>query len=185
MGSRSTPRNTARVLEYLWEHPGRRPSDVAAELDIHPSTAQYHLRKLSRDGSVATEKVGRELHHYPTGAGWCQGSRAVHARLTDATRSAFWLALRQGATSRRAVVQAGHTRSATRWAISQLLDSGTVERIGWGVYRLRESREACVRAALLERPCAACNEGSRVEAHRRYATSNPSPRGRMDASSSG
>jgi len=35
---------------------------LAAELDIAPSTVSHHLKELTRAGLIATERRGREIH---------------------------------------------------------------------------------------------------------------------------
>lgn len=166
------------IRTWLTDEPGARPSDVAEAFEIHPSTADYHLRQLCRSGAIVREKVGRQLHHYPQGEGWCEASRAVHARLTPAGRALVQRLLDKGIVSRRAIVDRGFSRSATRWALEQMLDVGLVERAGWGLYEVGEVEPACAVAALREQPCSGCNE---VDQPTR-AMSNPSPSGRMVAS---
>jgi len=36
--------------------------ELAAELDIAPSTVSHHLKELTRAGLIATERCGREIH---------------------------------------------------------------------------------------------------------------------------
>lgn len=151
---------------------------MAEAFEIHPSTAEYHLRRMLEEGAVVRERVGRQLHHYPQGEGWCEGSRAVHARLTPAGRALVERLLDKGIVSRRAIVARGFSRSATRWALDQMLESGVVQRGGWGLYERGDVETACAVAALRERPCSACNDVSQVT----RATSNPSPSGRIVAS---
>lgn len=167
------------IQEHLKTNPGARPSDVAKAFGVHPSTADYHLRRMEQEGRVARVQVGRELYHYPTGEGWCRDGRRIHARLTPAGRALVSLLLDRGLASRREVVGRGFSRSATRWAIDQMLDAGLLERSGWGIYELADDVEGCARAALRERPCSECNDVDQVA----RATSNPSPRGRIVASS--
>lgn len=172
----------AELLDHLRREPGLRPTDVARTYGVHPSTAEYHLRVLERRGQVARVEVGRQLHHYPAGQGWCRRARAIHARLTRAARALLWIALDRAVFPRKAIVDAGHSASAVRWAIGQLEEIGVVEKLAWGVYELVEGVEPCVRAALDERPCTACNELAAGQVRR--ATSSPSPNGRIDASRS-
>lgn len=175
-----TPSSDRRdeIRAWLIEEPGARPSDVAEAFGIHPSTADYHLRQLCRSGAVVREKVGRQLHHYPQGEGWCEGSRAVHARLTPAGRALVQQLLDKGIVSRRAIVGRGFSRSATRWALDQMLEAGLVEKTGWGLYEVGDVDPACAVAALRERACSACND---VDQPTR-PTSSPSPSGKIVAS---
>lgn len=151
---------------------------MAEAFGIHPSTAEYHLRRLREEGAVVRERVGRQLHHYPQGEGWCEGSRAVHARLTPAGRALVEQLLDKGIVSRRAIVARGFSRSATRWALDQMLEADLVERGGWGLYEPGAVAQACAIAALREQPCEACNDVDQVT----RATSNPSPSGKIVAS---
>jgi DNA-binding MarR family transcriptional regulator len=166
------------IKAWLNEDPGARPSDVADAFDLHPSTADYHLRRLAERGAIVRERVGRELHHYPHGEGWCQDARAVHARLTAAGRAVIERLLDRGLVSRRAIVARGHSRSATRWAIDKMSEAGVIERAGWGIYEQGSVDLDCATAALREEPCPACND---VDQPTR-PTSNPSPKGKMVAS---
>lgn len=174
----------ARIVDHLRRSPGLRPSDVARRFGVHPSTAEYHLRRLARQGTVVRVRAGRELHHYPAGEGWCQRSRAAHARLTEAGRGLLKLGLDRGVFPRQAIVNRGHSASAVRWAIDRFQEVGILERMAWGVYEVPEDVHACVRAALSEVPCEGCNEVEERGQERRRATSSPSPRGRIEASRS-
>jgi predicted transcriptional regulator len=166
------------IRAWLIDEPGARPSDVAEAFEIHPSTADYHLRRLRREGAVVQEQVGRQLHHYPHGEGWCTSSRAVHARLTPAGRALVEQLLDRGVVSRRAIVKRGFSRSATRWALDQMREADVVQRTGWGLYEAGDIERPCAIAALREEPCRACNE---VDQPTR-PTSNPSPSGKIVAS---
>lgn len=146
------------IREHLVTNPGQRPSDVAEAFDVHPSTAEYHLRRMDEDGTIERVRVGRELHHYPLGEGWCRTSREIHARLTPAGRALVRLVLERGLASRREVVGRGFSRSATRWAIDQMTEAGFVEKTGWGIYEQAGDDLACALAALREQPCRECNE---------------------------
>lgn len=170
----------SRVREHLSKNPGQRPSDVAQAFGVHPSTADYHLRRLEAEGAIVRVQVGRELHHYPAGSGWCQESRRIHARLTPAGRAMVRILLDRGMVSRRAVVSRGYSRSATRWALEQLKDVGLVQRAGWGIYEPDDERMSCAVAALREQPCRSCNEIETDQVAR--PTRSPSPRGRIVAS---
>lgn len=148
----------ARIVQHLRAEPGLRPSDLARAFDVHPSTAEYHLRRLAEEDRVARVRVGRELHHYVTGDGLCRRGRQVHARLTDAGRALLREALDRRVVPRQAVVERGFTASAVRWAIDRLTDVGALERLAWGVYELQEGWQGCVLAALREDACGRCNE---------------------------
>lgn len=178
MPGKSSSERREEIRAWLIEEPGARPSDAAEAFDVHPSTAEYHLRQLRSEGLVVRERVGRELHHYPQGEGWCAEARAVHARLTPAGRALVERLLDRGFVSRRAIVERGHSRSATRWALDQMRGAGLVERAGWGLYEPGEIELACAVAALREEPCTACNDVDQVT----RATSNPSPSGKIVAS---
>lgn len=188
MATKSDGVDRARVIEHLREQPGARPSDVARVFDVHPSTAEYHLRRLEREGRVIRVQVGRQLHHYAAGQGLCCTSREVHARLTPAGQRILEIGLERGIFPRQAIVGGAFTSSAVRWALDQLSEAGVVERLAWGVYQLVDESRSCVRSALAETSCRGCNDaGGHAEAghDRRRATSRPSPSGRMDGSRSG
>lgn len=178
MSGKPSSNRRDEIHAWLIDEPGAQPSDVTEAFDVHPSTADYHLRRLLREGRVVQEQVGRQRHHYPQGEGWCRDARAVHARLTPAGRALVERWLDRGLVSRRAIVACGFSRSATRWALDQMLEAGLVERTGWGLYEDGEVDRACALAALREHPCSACND---VDQPTR-PTSNPSPSGKMVAS---
>lgn len=173
-----------RIVEHLRTSPGQRAADVARVFDVHPSTAEYHLRRLARKGHVARVRAGRDIHHYPTGEGFCQRAREVHARLTEAGRGLLRLGLDRTVFPRQAIVERGFSASAVRWAIDRFLDAGVIERLAWGIYELPSAWHPCVVAALREAPCTSCNEAPQKD-HTRRATSSPSPRGRIELSRSG
>lgn len=166
------------IRDWLADTPAARPSDAAEAFGIHPSTADYHLRRMVEEGLAVRERVGRQLHHYAQGEGWCENARAVHARLTPAGRALLQRLLDRGIVSRRAIVERGFSRSATRWAIEQMSNAGLIDRAGWGIYERGDVDRACAVAALRERPCGSCNDVDQVT----RATSSPSPKGRMVAS---
>lgn len=178
----------ASIVERLREEPGLRPADIARVFGVHPSTAEYHLRRLDRVGRVARVRVGRELHHYVVGEGICRKGREVHARLTPAGRAVLRFGLDRRVFPRGCVVDLGFSSSAVRWAIDRFEALGVVERLAWGVYELAAGWRGCVASALREEACSRCLArgpfaGQGVRQQRR-ATRSPSPRGRMDASRS-
>lgn len=166
------------IRAWLAEEPGARPSDVAEAFGVHPSTADYHLRQLEERGAIVRERVGRQIHHYTHGEGWCRDARKVHARLTPAARALVERLLDRGIVSRRAIVARGFSRSATRWAIDQMREADLIERGGWGIYEQGNIGTECAIAALRETPCAACND---VDQPTR-PTNKPSPKGKIVAS---
>lgn len=185
MPSKRAGIDRARIVDHLRQHPGLRPSDVARVFSIHPSTAEYHLRRLTEEGRVARVPAGRELHHYPTGTGFCKAAREVHARLTPAAERVLEVALERSVFPRKTVVEEGLSSSAVRWAIDRMDEAGAIERLAWGVYRLVPGRAGCIRAALETSRCASCNESRAARRQTRRVTSSPSPSGRIEASRSG
>lgn len=184
MSSDTARIDRTRIAEHLNEHPGQRPSDVARAFDVHPSTAEYHLRRLVREGHVARVRAGRELHHYPTGTGLCPAAREIHARLTPAGRRVVQVGLEEGIFARKAVLGEDVSASAARWAMQRLEEAGVLERLAWGVYRVAPQRRGCAKAALREEACVTCNDTCRSRGQERRATRSPSPRGRIEASRS-
>lgn len=176
----------ARIVERLREDPGLRPSDLARDFEVHPSTAEYHLRRLARQERITRVRVGRQLHHYVIGDGLCRRGRRLHARLTDAGRGLLRLAVDRRVVARQDVVERGFSPSAVRWAIDRFTELDVLERLAWGVYELADGWAPCAVAALREAPCTGCNEtDAGAEAHEvRRATSIPSPSGRIEASRS-
>lgn len=176
----------ASIVERLRETPGLRPSDLARVFDVHPSTAEYHLRRLAREDRITRERVGRELYHYVIGDGLCRRGRKVHARLTEAGRGLLRLAVDRRVVARQAVVERGFSSSAVRWAIDRFIELGALERLAWGVYEMVDDWTPCTVAALREAPCTGCNEADAAgEAYEvRRATSSPSPSGRIEVSRS-
>ncbi len=157
MASTELAGNRARIRQLIHREPGLRISDVAQRLGVHPSTAEYHLRQLVRAGIVTVHRDKRQVHHYPTGRGWCQRAQAIHAACTEAARRGLELALEAQVVSQKALVDEGVSRSATRWAIEVLVEAGGLEKVAWGVYMVPAEHRACAQAALDELPCQACN----------------------------
>lgn len=161
MGTLTLEGTTARILETVERRPGLRVTDLAQRVGVHPSTADYHLHKLVKKGQIARERVGRQVHHYPVGTGWCPRARRIHACTTETARRALQIAVTKGVISRRALTTGGASRSAARWAIKVLEEAGALEKMAWGVYVLVDGIEACARAALHGRPCQGCNPALR------------------------
>ncbi len=53
-----------QIVIFLIEHGKMRHSDLAANLNLSPSTLSYHLTKLIKSGIIAFESSGRERFYY-------------------------------------------------------------------------------------------------------------------------
>jgi predicted transcriptional regulator len=118
----------ARIRRHVRDTPGVHFNRIGRDLDIATGQAQYHLRRLVRDGELAVERIGGRAHYFDP---------AVDAR--DRRTLAF---LRRE-TAREIVVRlhaAGATRpsaladdldlakSTVSWHVSTLADHGIVEK---------------------------------------------------------
>lgn len=115
----------ARAMAHLRASPGATPADVARALDIDPSTALYHLRRLAREGLVVAEGPTRSARYFEAGAhAATERSRLVAARdaapVLDAIRA-------QPGASKAALARAlGLARPTLSWHLARLRGAGLV-----------------------------------------------------------
>jgi predicted transcriptional regulator len=143
------------IQEYLREHPGASTQMVARRASIDPSTADYHLRKLRKEGAVSTETVGRERTWYLTSAGLCPVLRAVLPafRRADVARVAQALS-DYPATTTRLARDSAVPIGQVRWASDVLLEAGIAEKTQMGRICLVPGGATCVERAKQGTPCA-------------------------------
>ncbi|MDX1612496.1 MAG: winged helix-turn-helix transcriptional regulator [Candidatus Thermoplasmatota archaeon] len=60
----STP-STARVAEYILDHPGSTQSEIGDALDVTASTVLWHARRLKDVDLLETKRDGRYVRYYP------------------------------------------------------------------------------------------------------------------------
>ncbi|MFB6282440.1 MAG: winged helix-turn-helix transcriptional regulator [Halobacteria archaeon] len=53
------------ILEYVEINPGMHFSGILREIDVASGQLQYHLRNLSEEGEVESEKVAGMRHYFP------------------------------------------------------------------------------------------------------------------------
>lgn len=134
----------ARVLAVVTARAGRQTSEVATGAGIDESTADYHLRRLAKEGRILSERVGRGRCWFPAARGFCPvlrraipaldrpEARAVAAALTDAPRSASQVSQASGVPV-----------PTVRWVAGVLEDALLLQRSRAGFLMLREGAEPC------------------------------------------
>lgn len=149
----------ARIAALLDSQPGASTHKVALALAMDDSTADYHLRRLRREGRVLVQRQGRETCWFNAQAGLCPVLRRVipavkkpeTARvalaLEESPRPATWIA-------RQADVPLGQVR----WALGVLEKSGLVARTSRGRVQLAEGASVCVGKAMRASRCDAWGE---------------------------
>lgn len=146
-----------RLLALIHSHPGITTRTLADRLGIHPTTAEYHLRRLAREGRINRAMVRNQGRHYAAGSGLCARARAVHAALTPETRRVLEHLAEHGRIAPRQLIAWGLTRAQVRWCFEVLGRAGAVVRDRPGVYVLVEEERPCILAALGERACRRCH----------------------------
>ncbi|EMA57186.1 winged helix-turn-helix transcriptional regulator [Halorubrum lipolyticum] len=122
------PDTRARVRRHVRDTPGVHFNRVSRDLDIATGQAQYHLRRLVRDGEVAVERIAGRAHYFdPEFDPW---ERRALAFLRRETARGILVRLHAGGPARPAALadELGLARSTVSWHVSNLVESGIVER---------------------------------------------------------
>ncbi|PAU82593.1 ArsR family transcriptional regulator [Halorubrum salipaludis] len=143
------PDTRARVRRHVRDTPGVHFNRVSRDLDIATGQAQYHLRRLVRDGEVAVERIGGRAHYFdPTFGPW---ERRALAFLRRETARAILVRLHaDGPTRPKALAdELDLARSTVSWHVSNLVESEIVEKSDERPMRLSLARPERT-AALLD-----------------------------------
>lgn len=153
------PGPRARIADLLEAEPGASTRKVALALAMDDSTADYHLRRLRREGRVQVQRQGRETCWFNAHAGLCPVLRRVipAMRRTETLRVA--LALEDSPRPATHVAErSGVPLGQVRWALGVLERSGLVARTSRGRVQLAEGAAVCVGKAVQATRCDAWGE---------------------------
>ena len=122
------PETRARIRRHVRDTPGVHFNRVSRDLDIATGQAQYHLRRLVRDGEVAVERIGGRAHYFdPAFDPWDR--RAVAFLRRETAREILVRLHAEGATRPATLAEElDLARSTVSWHVSNLAESGIVEK---------------------------------------------------------
>lgn len=117
-----------RIAAHVEHSPGIHFRGLARALDIAPGQAQYHLRKLDREGAVVAETVGGRRHLFPPG--YDERERLALATLRRETaRDVLATLVRNGPSRPGAVADdLAIARSTLEWHLDRLVDASLVAK---------------------------------------------------------
>jgi len=142
------------ILRYLSASPGASTSMVARHLGTNASTADYHLRRMRKDGLVGAHEGGRVIAWYAAGCGLCPVVRSLVPALRHPPFEATLRALGEvPAHAPWIAQQAGVDAAQARWATAKLVAVGVAVRSPSGKVRLAEGASLCARKTLGAEPC--------------------------------
>ena len=122
------PDTKTRVREHVHETPGVHFNRVSRDLDIATGQAQYHLRRLVRDGDLAVERIVGQTHYFdPQFDSW---ERAVIAFLRRETARGIIVRLHADGPARPVDLadDLDLARSTVSWHVSNLTERGVIEK---------------------------------------------------------
>ncbi|ACM57309.1 winged helix-turn-helix transcriptional regulator [Halorubrum lacusprofundi] len=122
------PDTRARIRRHVRETPGVHFNRVGRDLDIATGQAQYHLRRLVRDGEIAVERIGGRAHYFdPAFDPW---ERRTVAFLRRETAREILVRLHADGPTRSTTLadELDLARSTVSWHVSNLVESGIVEK---------------------------------------------------------
>ncbi|MFW5916896.1 MAG: winged helix-turn-helix transcriptional regulator [Halorubrum sp.] len=122
------PDTRTRVRRHVHDTPGVHFNRVGRELDIATGQTQYHLRRLVRDGEIAVERIGGRAHYFdPSFDPWERRALAFLRRET--AREIIVRLHADGPTQSKTLAdELDLARSTVSWHVSNLVDSGVVEK---------------------------------------------------------
>jgi len=123
------PDTRARIRRHVRETPGVHFNRVGRDLDIATGQAQYHLRRLVRDGEIAVERIGGRAHYFdPAFDPW---ERRTVAFLRRETAREILVRLHADGPTRSTTLadELDLARSTVSWHVSNLVESGIVEEV--------------------------------------------------------
>lgn len=149
----------ARIAALLESEPGASTQKVARALALDASTADYHLRRLRREGRVQVQRQGREICWFNTHQGLCPVLRQVIPAVKRPETMRVALALEEGPRSAAFLAErSGVPLGQVRWALEILARAGLVTRSERGRVQLAEGAAVCVGKALQGKRCDAWGE---------------------------
>lgn len=160
------PSTRERVAELVTASPGKSTTALALEIGLDDTTVGYHLHRLSREGKVSPEDLGRELVWFPRGAGctFCPVLRqAIPALRRESIRTVAYALETEPRSMHGLATYTGLRPGAVRRAVDALDGAGLVLRSRFGRVQLREGAELCREKAL---GAESCPEWGRCEVSR-------------------
>lgn len=117
-----------RVRRHVRDTPGVHFNRVGRDLDIATGQAQYHLRRLVRDGELAVERVAGRAHYFdPAFDPWERRALAFLRRET--AREIIVRLHADGPTKPTTLADdLDLARSTIAWHVSNLADAGVIEK---------------------------------------------------------
>ncbi|SDF49710.1 Helix-turn-helix domain-containing protein [Halorubrum xinjiangense] len=118
----------SRIRRHVRDTPGVHFNRIGRDLDIATGQAQYHLRRLVRDGELAVERIGGRAHYFdPAVDAW---DRRTLAFLRRETAREIVVRLHAGGPTRPAALadDLDLAKSTVSWHVSTLADHGIVEK---------------------------------------------------------
>lgn len=144
----------ARVLSVVAQTPGESTRSIAASVGLNESTADYHLRRLAKDGKVVAEASARERRWYPAGRGWCPVLRRAMPEMRRGEAMDVAMALTSTPVTSNQLARASRVSvGQVRWIATRLEGTLILQKSRAGYLSLREEADICRDKAILGEPC--------------------------------
>lgn len=146
-----------RIVQLVRSVPGASTSRLAQEASLDDTTVGYHLRRLARDGLVASETAGREIVWYDRtpGCAFCPVLRRAIPLLQREGVRAITMVMGPDPRSVRGIARDAQVHPASaRRALETMREIGLAARTQHGRVILREGAETCLAKATAKEPCA-------------------------------
>jgi len=118
------PDTRARIRRHVRETPGVHFNRVGRDLDIATGQAQYHLRRLVRDGEIAVERIGGRAHYFDPAFDPWERRTVAFLRRETARGSSFGSTPTARLGRRRSRTSSTSHAAPVSWHVSNLVESG-------------------------------------------------------------
>lgn len=143
-----------RLLCVVTDVPGANTRLAATLVGVPESSADYHLRKLLREGLLSSEFTGRTRHWYARSCGLCPVlKRAIPALRRDESRALAAVLGETPTSAAEAASRAGLAVGSARWAAMALQHASLVSRTTNGRLVLRQGARTCIGKATSGERC--------------------------------
>lgn len=143
-----------QLIDAIRVSPGASTRQLARAVGISEWTADYHLRRLLRNGAVTTESMGRSRVWYAAGCGLCPVLRRAVPPLRRPEAQAVAMAADEWPVALPVLAKRARVPIGTaRWVANVLTDAFILERSRFGRVTLRRGAATCVAAAAEGRRC--------------------------------
>ena len=142
------------ILEVIRKRPGITFRELARELGIGIGDLQYHLRKLEKEGSVFSKKIGKRRYLFPRGFEE-DAQRLLIAISTDSRRRILLLLMRGPLSQGEIATSLGLSQPTVSYHMGELKKLGIVTAEGRGrrvIYSLNYDPETIARIIREYRP---------------------------------